>query len=973
MRKTSIIYNKVILLVGCILAVAILFMPLSMRAQQVGEGRYTDDHPLVVMGDWEFPPYEYSNDNGKPDGFIVDLLSTILTAMDIPHKFVMKEKFLVMKAFEHREADLVVDMMGTYRSAPYIVSRNIVSYYKIKAATSIKSPMAVSFSQLDKSATIIHKLYDQDTENLLSKLVNDKKMTALPVNESMIRMSLNPDCYFIWGEEPLKWFVKELNLTDVKIVDLGIPVHEMHIVGHDKQLIDGIDDQYARLEQSGKLEVISHKWFHPEIEHNDTSPVAIYVSMVILLVVILLLLLNRLAKSRAMAATRKTKELESMMLQSLSMSNYSIIEYDCNTGRFSNRHGTIVPPQGTDRREFFNHFHPKEREIVKEKFMELLEGKITTVDLNMMWLPYGAQQPSSDADDDAGWQHIHGNAMVEVDEMKCIRRLLLTVKFVTDEVRQERINSQLGSRYNKIFDTSMIAMSFYDKDGKLIDLNQQMRDLCEFGGPEGNIFRETNLFDQPLFRDDLKPNTEEQFHVCQHLHFAERGLDKYLELRVMPTTEENGKLAYYTITARDITDERTISMEQRRHDKELSVANKQINTYEQQLQYLLQHCDMFVWEFDLATRHIKFSRSLTNVVFSDSRDVYMSWLFEDEREQADRNLVETMMKGKDFNTIHHFTHTPVNDSPCWYALTGTPTFNSNNQFVGYFGIARDITKLMQTQEKLRQETRRADDSGKLKSVFLANMTHEIRTPLNAIVGFSDLLQVVDEPADRREFIRIIRNNCDMLLRLIDDIIEASNMNQGPIAVDPKEVDFALAFNDICQTLAQRVQEPGVEFIVDNPYQSFVTTLDKGRMQQVITNFTTNAVKYTKQGHIKVGYRYMAEHDLPRHSPLTAHHHSQAESASGPHDSRVAPNDTPSKGIYMYCEDTGAGIPKEKQASVFDRFVKLNDFVQGTGLGLSICKTIADRCDGHIGVDSEGEGQGSTFWIWIPCEQKTTHD
>ena len=331
------------------------------------------------------------------------------------------------------------------------------------------------------------------------------------------------------------------------------------------------------------------------------------------------------------------------------------------------------------------------------------------------------------------------------------------------------------------------------------------------------------------------------------------------------------------------------------------------------------------------------------------------------------------MKGKDFNTIHHFTHTPVNDSPCWYALTGTPTFNSNNQFVGYFGIARDITKLMQTQEKLRQETRRADDSGKLKSVFLANMTHEIRTPLNAIVGFSDLLQVVDEPADRREFIRIIRNNCDMLLRLIDDIIEASNMNQGPIAVDPKEVDFALAFNDICQTLAQRVQEPGVEFIVDNPYQSFVTTLDKGRMQQVITNFTTNAVKYTKQGHIKVGYRYMAEHDLPRHSPLTAHHHSQLESASGAHDSRVAPHDTPSKGIYMYCEDTGAGIPKEKQASVFDRFVKLNDFVQGTGLGLSICKTIADRCDGHIGVDSEGEGQGSTFWIWIPCEQKTTHD
>jgi signal transduction histidine kinase len=248
---------------------------------------------------------------------------------------------------------------------------------------------------------------------------------------------------------------------------------------------------------------------------------------------------------------------------------------------------------------------------------------------------------------------------------------------------------------------------------------------------------------------------------------------------------------------------------------------------------------------------------------------------------------------------------------------------------------------MDILEKLKTETARAEDSGKLKSVFLANMTHEIRTPLNAIVGFSDLLQVIDAPEERREFIRIIRNNCDMLMRLINDIIEASNINQGPIAIESVEVDFAAAFDDICQTLAQRIQEPGVEFIVDNPYKTYKTSVDKGRLQQVITNFTTNAVKYTHQGHIKVGYRIETN--------------------------KRSDNGEQSEGIYMYCEDTGAGIPKDKQKSVFERFVKLNDYVQGTGLGLSICKSIADRCGGHIGVESEGEGKGSTFWIWIPCK------
>ena len=125
----------------------------------------------------------------------------------------------------------------------------------------------------------------------------------------------------------------------------------------------------------------------------------------------------------------------------------------------------------------------------------------------------------------------------------------------------------------------------------------------------------------------------------------------------------------------------------------------------------------------------------------------------------------------------------------------------------------------------------------------------------------------------------------------------------------------------------------MQFIVDSPFTTFKTFLDMGRVQQVVTNFVTNAVKYTHEGHIKVGYRYE------------------------------------DGGLYIYCEDTGAGIPKEKQARVFDRFVKLNDFVQGTGLGLAICKSIAERCNGKIGIDSEGTGHGSTFWIWIPVTVK----
>jgi signal transduction histidine kinase len=240
----------------------------------------------------------------------------------------------------------------------------------------------------------------------------------------------------------------------------------------------------------------------------------------------------------------------------------------------------------------------------------------------------------------------------------------------------------------------------------------------------------------------------------------------------------------------------------------------------------------------------------------------------------------------------------------------------------------------------------------MKSLFLANMTHEIRTPINAIVGFSEVLTSLTAADEKKEIIQIIKNNCDMLLRLINDILTASSLEAGRISIKPVDVDFAKTFNELYETLRSRVQEPGVEFLKDNPYDTLHICVDADRVSQVIINFVTNAVKYTHQGHIKVGYR--TESRLV-HSDAT------------PHDNETARQ--PQQGLYVYCEDTGAGIPKDKQSSVFERFVKLNDYVQGTGLGLSICKAIANRSGGQIGVTSEGEGHGSTFWMWVPCELK----
>jgi len=267
-----------------------------------------------------------------------------------------------------------------------------------------------------------------------------------------------------------------------------------------------------------------------------------------------------------------------------------------------------------------------------------------------------------------------------------------------------------------------------------------------------------------------------------------------------------------------------------------------------------------------------------------------------------------------------------------FDVTFNPVVDTDGNIIGHEGICNDVTKLHEKRQELEEQTKIAQESLRLKSGFMASMTHELRTPLNAIVGFTGVLEALGDSPERGEYIRIIRNSSDMLQRLINDVIEASSITDGSLTIKPERLNFAESFEDICLTLAQRVQTPGVEFIKENPYNSFITELDIERVMQVLTNFVTNAVKFTKQGHIKVGYRYE------------------------------------NRGLYLYCEDTGSGIPKSKQGIIFDRFVKLDEFVQGTGMGLAISKSIAKGYGGDIGVISEGEGQGSTFWFWIPCER-----
>lgn len=244
--------------------------------------------------------------------------------------------------------------------------------------------------------------------------------------------------------------------------------------------------------------------------------------------------------------------------------------------------------------------------------------------------------------------------------------------------------------------------------------------------------------------------------------------------------------------------------------------------------------------------------------------------------------------------------------------------------VGYY-----IHILKRAHQRMKEAQLKAEEANQLKSAFLANMSHEIRTPLNAIVSFSNLLSMVEDKEEMLEYAGIIETNTELLLQLINDILDMSKIESGMYDFHVTQVDANQLMSEVEQVARLRIRTDEVSLSFAERLPQCVFHTDKNRLIQVLTNLVVNAIKFTSQGEIQIGYRLQDAHTL-----------------------------------YFYVSDTGCGMSAEQCEHVFERFVKYNTFIQGTGLGLSICKMIIEKLGGEIGVQSES-GKGSVFWFTLP--------
>lgn len=381
---------------------------------------------------------------------------------------------------------------------------------------------------------------------------------------------------------------------------------------------------------------------------------------------------------------------------------------------------------------------------------------------------------------------------------------------------------------------------------------------------------------------------------------------------------------------------------------ELLKTQQLLRTSNYKLSMSLDVANLVPWKWDLMNNmiycdvnhpeEVKSPDSTAEYSLTVPEDFYFDRIYKEDRQRI-RDAYQELIDGKiDRVKEEYRVYQPQNGFHSFDWIEAYAVVNerdADGRPISLIGSSQKVTDRKNIEQELVSARNKAEESNRLKSAFLANMSHEIRTPLNAIVGFSNILASTDEAEEKEEYINIIESNNVLLLQLISDILDLSKIESNTLDFVNTEVDVNVLLRELQQSMQLRASE-NVQVVFEKTVPECYVLTPKSRLMQVITNLVTNAIKFTKEGFIRFGYSI-----------------------------------DENKMLRFYVSDTGTGIAKEQQSRVFERFVKLNNFVPGSGLGLSICQMIVRYLGGNIWLESE-EGKGSTFWFtfpYTPAEKK----
>ncbi len=916
--------NRILaLLVACHLSLGIT------HAQQDKDSIvvYNDKRPLIYEDAWDLWPYVFLNENGEPDGYNIDLLKMIFKELNIPYEIRLRPTLEAQKDLKEHKSDLMLRMDADFARHNSSYGRTIVQIF----THSLVKPKGQNVKAKNGKELAQYPVIVHDGSFSHYKLMeNGWAKEIIPyddMKEAIQNVSTENNGIILWNSMSLKWLMTKYHTDNLEIIPFDFPYGEYKFFANDHHLLNQLDSVYSILRANDRLTAIQNKWFYPERQETGIPSWIWDIVKFFTILAVGILVYYTFFKIRERKMTQKINKENQRLSLIMKTSNVMFCTYNVSSQYF-----TVMDSSGHAERsysllEYSHRFDPNDFTNLTDGLRNVIEGKSETVTIQLKE---------------------YENNMIDSNNytvtLSVLRRdkhkrpsiiIILKTDTTQDRMRQALIKESM-LRYQSLFNSALVDMVYYDADGYISDMNT--KSLSVIGVDNEEIKRRKISLRDVLGMKDLDIDKFEYFYATQLYKSPNdnRTLNKllgkdqlYYELQVMPIYDKFGNRIGFFGTGRNVTESANSYRKLKENSKKLQIVKDDVSTYVHNIDYVLSVGGISLVNYRLDTHTLTVYSEIGHEKYSLTQTRALAFVDSSSEKQALRvlNKMDNRQTGSIIVDVKTCIRRRKDRLPLHLQLNFVPTI-VDGEITEYFGLIRDISEIKAVEEKLAEESVRAQEVETVKNAFLHNMSHEIRTPLNTVVGFSELFEMEHSPEDEAVFINEIKENSASLLKLINDILFLSRLDAGMITLSPQPVDFASIFAGRCSSVWDNHKQPGVEYIVQSPYNRLVVEIDEPNVSMIINKIITNAIQHTKSGSVLARYEYIADR------------------------------------LLVSVEDTGSGIKKENLENIFGRFVTGAN--NGAGLGLSICHELVQYMGGNIELTST-EGKGTTVWFSIPCK------
>ena len=888
---------------------------------------FSEDHPLVYEDAWDLWPYSFLNESGDPVGYNIDLLKLIMKRLEIPFVVKLKPTSEALRDLKAGNADLMCGMAANFhddfgqygKTIIQLFTHSIVHQKGEKDIIKAVEDLAHHRVIVHRGAFSHHMMIDNGWGN-----------NAIPyddMQEAIQKAHIDPKSQIVWNTMSLKWLINKFNYDNLELSPVDIDHGEYIFMSNNSDLLNKIDSIYTILNSEGQFQAIQNKWFYPELE--DTGiPSWVWKIVVVLLVLIIGSLIYygayRLREKKMTKAINKSNKRLALILKT---SKVKILIYHVANRTITTLGNDGMPTDTQPSVEYFKQTTPTDFERLKFAIESIAKGEKEHITLNIL---------AKDNAEDEDFRNFTAElSVLRKDKNGIPIDIIGTRSDVTDErLKQQKVKDMM-LRYQNIFNSAMIDMIAYDENGIITDINDKA--LKALNKKKEDIVN-AHISISDVLGMDVNLDTIETLYMTQIYKSSEdkrplNGILKrpelYYELKIEPVRDENGKLLAIYGTGRNVTENAKAYSTQQHNLMLLKNANLEMSRYIKNIDYVMKNGGVRIVTYSPDDHTMTIFSEINHVQhkLTQTRAIQLT---DEEYKNKALKLLNNMdnLTAASINTTIKTNIRVSEGMKLFLQLSFIPTFDKEGNVNGYFGMCRDVSEIKATETELERETVKAQEVETVKNAFLHNMSYEIRTPLNTVVGFAELFEMEHTPEDEVVFTNEIKESSSQLLKLINDILFLSRLDAHMIEFKYKPVDFAAIFDVRCQAAVFRCQQPGVDYIYENPYTRIVVDIDEQNLGIVIDLIVRHAAESTTSGYVRCRYDYIGEQ------------------------------------LVIAVSDTSGGIPEESLKHIFERFTSTDS--NSTGLGMSICQELVSQMGGKINIKST-IGEGTIVWVTIPCK------